>query len=98
MYINNRVVKFLIKKTRLRDTLSRHLMTMKPIDNPDKDSDSLEYWNLVLKSHGLSMSAGSMPSRKVSFVGGINNLVGVEEEEFKIETGVIKPERPGPDK
>jgi hypothetical protein len=71
---------------------------MRPIKNPDTENTDGEYWNRVLKSHGLSMSAGSVPSRKVSFVGGINNLVSIEEQEIKEETGVVKPPGKGPDK
>ena len=71
---------------------------MRPIKNPDQSCEDVEYWNQVLKSHGLSMSAGSVPSRKVSLVGGLNNLVGVEEQELREETGKVKPAGAGPDK
>lgn len=71
---------------------------MRPIKNPDEKCEDVEYWNRVLKSHGLSMSAGSVPSRKVSFVGGLGNLVSVEEQDIKEESGKVKPSGHGPDR
>jgi hypothetical protein len=71
---------------------------MKPITNPNTSETSQEYWEEVLKSHGLSMSSGSVPSRKVSFIGGLNNLVGKEEEEYRRESGQVVPSGKGPDK
>jgi len=69
----------------------------KPITEPDRTNESQEYWNEVLLSHGLGPNAGSVPSRKVSFIGGIKNLVGKEEEQFRADTGQVKPKGHGPD-
>jgi hypothetical protein len=71
---------------------------MRPITDPNTESTDLKYWDKVLKTHGLSMSAGAVPSRKVSFVGGLNNLVSVEEQDIKEESGKVKPSGNGPDK
>lgn len=71
---------------------------MDPITNPDVTNEDFKYWEKVLLSYGLSVNAGSVPSRKVSFIGGINNLVGKEEEEIRKETGVVNPSGHGPDK
>lgn len=70
---------------------------MEPIEKPDTSNLDPKYWDKVLKSHGLGVNAGAVPSRKVSFIGGINNLVGKEEEEYRKESGKVDPNGHGPD-
>jgi hypothetical protein len=70
---------------------------MKPIENPDITNEDPKYWERVLLSHGLSPNAGAVPSRKVSFIGGLNNLVGKEEEEERKATGQVIPKGHGPE-
>jgi hypothetical protein len=69
---------------------------MQPIANPDVTNEDPRYWDKVLLSHGLGINAGAVPSRKVSFIGGINNLVGKEEEEIRKESGQVDPQGHGP--
>lgn len=66
------------------------------IDNPDTTNEDPLYWERVLASHGLAMSAGS-PSRKmVPNVGNMNDLVKVEHAVYEAETGRVKPPGHGP--
>jgi len=67
------------------------------ITNPDVTNENPRYWEQVLASHGLAMSAGS-PSRKmVPNVGNINDLVKLENAVYEQETGRVKPKGHGPD-
>ena len=70
---------------------------MEPIENPDTENTSVEYWNEILKSYGLSMSAGSPSRRVVSHVGTIKNCAGIDEEQFRKDSGQVQPTGKGPD-
>ena len=77
------------------DRLSR--AKIPKITSPDLSNEDPNYWNRVLASHGLGMSAGS-PSRKVTpNVGNLNDLVKVEHAVYESETGHVKPKGHGPD-
>jgi hypothetical protein len=74
---------------------------VKPIVNPDTECTDKEYWERVLQSHGLGMRRGEAPHlddlSRVLFVGGANELEGIEEEELRNSTGHVKPSGKGPD-
>jgi hypothetical protein len=71
---------------------------VEPINQPDLNNESAEYWELVLRSHNLSVDRGRVSRKMVSHVGGLNNLVGIEKEDFIDCTGQVKPTGKGPDK
>lgn len=60
--------------------------------------DLERHWERVLASHGLSMNAGLHSSKKVSLVGGLNNLVGMEEEQYRKDLGAVPAKGAGPDR
>jgi hypothetical protein len=74
---------------------------IKPIIEPDTQNESREYWETVLQSHGLGMRRGEAPHidalSRVLFVGGVNELEGIEEQELRDSTGRVKPSGKGPD-
>ena len=76
---------------------------MDPIKNPDPTNTEKSYWENVLRSWNLSMNRGKSPQtwidrgteteRRESVtnqVGSLNNLVGVEEEEFRKASGKVE--------
>lgn len=78
---------------------------------PDTTNTDPAYWEKVLRSHNLSVNRGAHPQTKIRYndgeiekvdvvlsVGGLNNLVGVEEQEYRIASGKVKPSGHGPDK
>jgi hypothetical protein len=80
---------------------------LQPIETPDVNNSDQLYWETVLNSLGLSMDAG-LPPRKwedsdhprlrvTLSVGGLNELVGVEEEQYRKRKGRRDPEGFGPD-
>lgn len=83
---------------------------MEPINNPDVNNTDPEYWELVLLSHGLSNRKGESPRARIKteqgtkqinkllHVGGLNNLVSVDEQQFRKESGRVKPDGSGPDR
>lgn len=70
---------------------------MKPITEVDTSNESVEYWNDILRSHGLSMERGKRPNLVVP-VGGLFVLNKVDEKQLVKETGKREPEGYGPDK
>lgn len=68
----------------------------KPIEDPDVSNTDPKYWENVLQSHGLGMNVGSPERRTTWGVGGIKSLVGIEEQEYRRETGVVAPSGAGP--
>ena len=71
---------------------------MEPINDPKTDCEDLDYWEIVLASHGLSMNRGNPSRRIVSNSGTINNLVRVEQAETLKNTGKVTPKGKGPTK
>lgn len=65
--------------------------TAEPITEPDRQCEDISYWNDVLASHGLGLSEGSPSRRKVSHIGSMKNLEGLEEEEFRKSDGRVYP-------
>jgi hypothetical protein len=86
-------------------TLCDHLMKTKKIKNPDTANEKPSYWEKVLSSHKLSMEKGRAPRfrrngkqiRKVKFVGGMRNIEGIQEQQFRKRTGRVEPKGHGPD-
>ncbi len=70
---------------------------MKPIIEVDTSNESVEYWNDILRSHGLSMERGKRPNLVVN-VGGLYVLNKVDEKQFVKQTGKAEPDGYGPDK
>lgn len=67
-----------------------HILSKRqPIDNPDTSNLSKSYWEKVLRSHGLSSRKGE--NTKEKFVGGINDLVDEEQEQYRRDTGIKHP-------
>lgn len=84
---------------------------LQPITNPDPSNESQSYWESVLASWGLTPENGRTPRlwvnrgtdkeaclRQVKFVGSNMNLEGIEEEQFRKESGIVRPDGHGPDK
>ena len=84
---------------------------VEPITNPDTTSTDPKYWEKVLTSHGLSAEKGRSPRmwinrgteleelvRRELFVGGVNEIIGIDEEEFRKESGQVRPKGAGPDR
>lgn len=72
-----------------------------PITEPNTQSEDVNYWETVLKSHSLGMNEGRPRGREVSFVGSSNNVVGIENEQAsnKVWKGGrrVRPTGHGPD-
>ena len=66
-----------------------------PIENPDPTIEAPEYWEQVLDSYRLGMGRGIR--RQYSFIGTLNNLVGIEEELYRKRTGRSITKGHGPD-
>jgi hypothetical protein len=74
------------------------------------DESSQEYWEKVLTESGLAMERGrplrlwidrGTPNERrediVSYVGTSNNLVGIEEEQYRKKSGRVRPKGHAPD-
>lgn len=70
---------------------------MKPIDDPDTENVNPAYWEAVLLSHGLGMQRGKAAA-KTSVMGGIRELVSVEQITYQKNSGRVSPKGHGPDK
>lgn len=71
-------------------------MKIKPIYTPDRENCSVDYWNEVLASHGLSMDRGKA-THQTSLRGGITELVVAEKIQNERDSGHVKPSGKGPD-
>ncbi len=60
---------------------------MDPITEVDENNTDSAYWEEILRSHGLSMKRGVTP--RVKYMGGENNLVGLEERNEVESTGKV---------
>ena len=80
-------------------------MKTKKIKKPDLENIEQSYWEKVLSSHRLTMEKGRAPRfrrngkqiRKVKFVGGMDNIEGVQEQQYRKRTGRVVPSGHGPD-
>lgn len=85
-------------------------MKKKPIDDPDLTNTSQSYWDKVLSSLGLSKDRGLPPQfwidrggpnekkvRQTLSVGGMRNIEGVQEEQYRKRTGRVTSKGHGPD-
>ena len=81
----------------------------KPITNPDTTCTDKKYWERVLASHGLPAEGGRSPRtwvgrgteieqlvRRELYIGGSNEIEGLEEELLRGETGEVRPLGRGP--
>lgn len=83
---------------------------MKPITEPNRENLDPDYWEMVLRSHGLSSRKGESPRKRIKTedgvkkisltlnVGGMRNLASVDAEQIEKESGKVKPDGSGPDR
>lgn len=62
-----------------------------PITDPDLTNETLEYWDDVLASHGLSMKRGARPNMVVP-IGDVSKLVRLEKKNSAVD-GEIQTDR-----